>query len=96
MKWDHLRSVFTLACVIGSASAFPGEDAPGLRRAPGEAFNFDVSSGPQTQVSTSDKDAPSVVFTTEGGTPYSQPYDAQRISSDGKFLFIPQSSRAIV
>ena len=88
MKWAHLRSVFALACVVGSTSGFPGENAPGLKRAVDPSVKFDITSGPQTQVTTSDKDAPSVVFTTEGGTPYSQPYDYQRIGSDGMFLSI--------
>ncbi|KAI0784110.1 catalase-domain-containing protein [Abortiporus biennis] len=84
--WSLLRALIITACLSLPAASFPGQDAPGLVSRDGEAFSFDLATGFQTQEQTSSKPAPEVVFTNEGGTPYSQPYDAQRIGSDGPLL----------
>ncbi|CAL1710212.1 unnamed protein product [Somion occarium] len=80
-----MRRFLVVVCLVGATSAFPGENAPGLKR-DGHAYTFDIGTGPQLQVNTSDKPAPSVMYTTENGAPYSQPYDAQRIGADGPLL----------
>ena len=61
-------------------------DAPGLARdtAPTSQYTFDINTGPELQTETSEKLAPDLEFTTDGGVPYSMPYDYQRIGSDGK------------
>lgn len=82
-----MRRFLVVVCLVGATSAFPGENAPGLKR-DGHAYTFDIGTGPQLQVNTSDKPAPSVMYTTENGAPYSQPYDAQRIGADGNLSII--------
>lgn len=61
--------------------------APGLTRdtaPPGaQPYSFDLNAGPELQAVTSEQAATDLEFTTEGGVPYSQPYDYQRIGSDG-------------
>ncbi|KAJ3542899.1 hypothetical protein NM688_g5925 [Phlebia brevispora] len=51
-----------------------------------QSYTFDVNAGAELQVQTSLEEAPSLEFTNEGGTPYSMPYDYQRIGSDGPLL----------
>ena len=60
--------------------------APGLARdtAAAPQYAFDLNTGSELQVQTSEKPATELEFTTEGGTPYAMPYDYQRIGSDGR------------
>ena len=80
--------------VLGpEAHTFPGANAPGLRRedASGTATSgpastspaFDVETGIKLQLQTSEEAATDVIYTTENGAPYSNPYDALRIGSNG-------------
>lgn len=63
-----------------NAAVFARDTAP-----PGQSFAFDLNSGPELQLSTDEKPATEMSFSTEGGVPYSQPYDAQRLGSDGEW-----------
>ena len=47
-------------------------------------YSFDIEAGAELQAETSNEPATSLEFTTEAGVPYSQPYDYQRIGSDGR------------
>ena len=87
-----LRSaIFAFALVGLSFARQSWNDAPGLARdtAPAsQPFTFDLNSGPELQAQTDEKSAPQVSFSTEGGVPYSQPYDGQKIGSDGMYLCV--------
>ncbi len=87
MTHFSLKVLLSLACLLsGTAAYFPGQNAPGLARdtAPASQYTFDINAGAELQTETSEKSAPDLDFTTEGGVPYSMPYDYQRIGSDGK------------
>ena len=64
-------------------------DAPGLARdtAPTSQYTFDINAGFDLQSQTSEEAAPDLDFTTDGGVPYSMPYDYQRIGSDGASIW---------
>lgn len=76
-----------LAIIAGSALA-NWQNAPGLARdtaPPGASpYTFDLNAGAALQTETDDKPATDVEFTTGGGVTHSQPYDYQRIGSDGE------------
>ncbi|KAI0074272.1 catalase-domain-containing protein [Panus rudis PR-1116 ss-1] len=86
MRASNFQTLLALLCLIGAVASFPGENAPGLQSRAGQPYNVDLQAAATLQLDTSDKDAPDVLFTTEGGTPYSQPYDFQRIGADGPIL----------
>lgn len=74
-------------------------NAPGLARdtSPvGQSFTFDLNSGPELQAQIDEKPATQVSFSTEGGVPYSQPYDAQRIGSDGMWNLHPVCKNCLI
>lgn len=48
-----------------------------------DSFTFDINAGSDLQLQTDGKAAPSLTFSSEGGVPYTNPYDAQKIGSDG-------------
>jgi catalase len=49
-------------------------------------FSFDLFSGPQLQDETSTKSPSELEYTTGGGVPYPQPYEAQRVAENGPLL----------
>ena len=49
-----------------------------------DSFTFDLNTGSDLQLQTDGKAAPEVTFSSSGGTPYTNPYDAQKIGSDGQ------------
>ena len=55
--------------------------------APGsQPFSYDLNTGLVTQLQTSEESAPQLEYTTENGAPYTNPYDAWKIGSNGKDL----------
>lgn len=79
------RSLLPLGVLAGSVLS--QETVVGLTRdtaPPGQPFNFDVNTGANLQAATSNQPATSVEFTTQGGSPYTHPYDYQRIGDDGE------------
>ncbi|GBE83330.1 Catalase [Sparassis crispa] len=74
------------------ARSFPGANAPGLPRQDGSssdgsgAGQYAINTGLDVQLATSEESAPDVVYTTDNGAPYTNPYDAQRIGSNGPLL----------
>ncbi|KAI0340276.1 catalase-domain-containing protein [Trametopsis cervina] len=88
------RSLLPLGVLAGSVLS--QETVVGLTRdtaPPGQPFNFDVNTGANLQAATSNQPATSVEFTTQGGSPYTHPYDYQRIGDDGPLLL--QDARMI-
>ncbi|KAF8511280.1 catalase-domain-containing protein [Hysterangium stoloniferum] len=53
---------------------------------PDISFAFDIFDGPGLQDSTASKPPQDLEYTTGGGVPYPQPYEAQRISETGPLL----------
>lgn len=49
----------------------------------GDAFNVDLTAGFDLQAATSKEPATALEYTDEGGVLHFNPYDAQRIGSDG-------------
>ena len=85
MIQSRLKALLVLLTVAAPALAnFPS--AAGLARdtAPASQYDFDLNAGAELQAQTSEKSAPELEFTTDGGVPYSMPYDYQRIGSDGE------------
>jgi hypothetical protein len=48
-----------------------------------DSFSVDLNAGSGLQLQTDGKAAPGLTFSSEGGVPYTHPYDTQRIGSDG-------------
>lgn len=63
-----------------SASLARDTAPPGVQE-----YSFDIDAGAELQSETSKEPATALEFTTEAGVPYSQPYDYQRIGSDGEY-----------
>lgn len=84
----YLTALWALVALLHSSFAYYPA-APGLVRdtAAPSPYTFDLNAGADLQAQTSEKPATALEFTNEGGTPYSMPYDYQRIGSDGKETF---------
>ena len=82
------RALWALVSLLQISLAYY-PPAPGLARdtAAAPQYAFDLNTGAELQVQTSEKPATELEFTTEGGTPYAMPYDYQRIGSDGKACY---------
>lgn len=49
-----------------------------------DAYTFNLNTGVNLQGSTDAESATDLTFSTEAGVPYTHPYDAQKIGSDGE------------
>ncbi|KAI0696337.1 catalase-domain-containing protein [Cytidiella melzeri] len=74
-------SVFAIEALANVQNLARDTAAPGS-----QAFSFNVEYGSDMQVATSKEPATAMEFTTDGGVPHSNPYDYQRIGSNGPLL----------
>jgi hypothetical protein len=66
--------VITLCCSLLVREAWAG----------GDSFSVDLNAGFDLQAETSKEPATALEFTDDGGVLHFNPYDAQRIGSDGR------------
>ncbi|KAH9944922.1 catalase-domain-containing protein [Amylocystis lapponica] len=93
-NFRSLLAVVSIVTVVAAYGNIPGLNAPGLRkedapvaRASGaDSFEYPINTGFDKQVATSEEAASDVVYTSDNGAPYTNPYDALRIGSDGPLL----------
>ena len=80
----HLVLVALFFTAHFAAATYPAVAGLARDTAPSTSYTYDINTGSDLQIETSEKPAPDLEFTTDGGVPYAMPYDYQRIGSDGE------------